>query len=102
MGTEKAEEEDDDDERELCPASGRLPCVQRSEKLHEEEILQQGASEAEPYASARGKEELTLLPDPCLLQQREICRGKTDKKKKEATASKEEKASELQGVQLGS
>merc|ERR1712192_305382 len=67
MGTEKAE----DEERELCPASRRLPCVKLTEKLHEEEILQQRASEVDTVTLARGKEELTLLPDSRLLQQGE-------------------------------
>merc|ERR1712192_115239 len=64
---EKAE----DEERELCPASGRLPCVKLTEKLYEEEILQQRASEVDSVTLARGKEELNLLPDSRLLQQRE-------------------------------
>merc|ERR1712192_273692 len=42
------DEKAEDEERELCPASGRLPCVQLTEKLHEEEILQQRASELTP------------------------------------------------------
>merc|ERR1719500_1644205 len=80
-GGEAEEAEEEDEERELSPASGRLPCVQLAEKLHEEEILQQGASEADPGALARGKEELALLSDSCFLQQRGISRGKTNKKK---------------------